>query len=258
MPCARLSGKASELSSSMVDESQNRCNECNKSFSHKSNLNRHLKQIHHLNVSKPRDCPVCETKFTCKLEEHLSAAHQIDLESIDKEFESMNDFHEWKVEQELKESVKYKQNKSKDKTIIFVCNRSGRSSGGNSLKIGKNCPSRMIVKIKENKVTVDYQSTHVGHEPLESLRGILISSDCRQLIINLLEKGASTDFIKKTIQSKFDFRSRDFYVDENDIRRIKFRSSLNGHHHSNDSISCTAMIQQLASDDSSNQSSTLR
>lgn len=248
----------------MSQRDANLCNLCNKSFSTTSNLNRHSRDIHHVETSNQphkfsATCPLCNQKIGDKLTNHLKSVHNTNLVNENLVFDSVEEFKAWKSAKELEESVAFRKCKVKPGAATYVCHRSGKyypkggrsEQGVDSIKIGLTCPARIKMHCENEKVIVDYQSTHIGHEPLDSLRRTLISSDRRRLIISLLDSGASSDFILKKVREKFDFRSRDFYVNENDIRRIKFRANLNEYYHSNDSTSCSALISKLASDDQS-------
>ena len=228
-----------------------KCDECGREFSMKCNLRRHQITVH--KVKPTKNCPLCDEPQEDDLEVHVQSAHGLKLERKKLSFRKfegkmnlkllsfsftlllnvslISDFEKWRSEQELEESVRFKRNKKRGNTIFFICNRSGRytsksaSDSSRSVKIGRTCPTRIILKILDQELQVDYLKLHC-HEPLDSLRRIHLSHECRLIVVDLLKAGASSETIIETIKRRSDPRSRDYHLNKDDIRNIRNRQKL--------------------------------
>lgn len=69
------------------------CQECDKNFTRKLNLNKHLKSVHNFEIDIRQTilCPLCEDSFQTVvfLDKHLVAIHNVILNETDTEFASM-------------------------------------------------------------------------------------------------------------------------------------------------------------------------
>ena len=124
---------------------------------------------------QPLICHFCEKQCINQLEMEMHlVCHGIRMENQNLIFENYEQFLKWKTDYETANAVlfvtKCKFRDEKRKIIYFICARSGinkvislKYSDKAISKIDANCPARMRVNIKsnDNKVFVDFTSTHV-------------------------------------------------------------------------------------------------
>ncbi|KAH1013485.1 uncharacterized protein LOC109538690 [Dendroctonus ponderosae] len=174
------------------------CEMCEKAYCSQPGLKNHVKRSHctddaeQINensaVSVNREprilCPheTCWEKFSHykHLRDHILKAHDVEIDLETYEFDSIDDFEFWKLQVQQETTSYYtldtssKQLSNGVQKKYFNCHRSYKfkSKGKNirklkscgSIKIGKACPSRMEVTIKNENVQVNFWSSHYGHE----------------------------------------------------------------------------------------------
>lgn len=144
-----------------------------------SNNSDHQEDQHQTLGSKK--CPMCpySDNFTDNLIEHFQKRHEIVIKTQTLEFFSQNTFNTWKIqtEQDTNSSFvkKYTKRSRKGTITFFLCNRSGnyvekeserlrslKTQGSN--KIDAFCPASIKILVdSEEKITVNYIETHIGH-----------------------------------------------------------------------------------------------
>lgn len=164
-----------------------KCEYCDAAYSRKNILKRH-KRLKHVSSNKivreltTINCSLCSTystKAKTELFRHFERQHDMKIITEEYEFETKNDFLEWKSEVENKTVAKFVSGRSEastkmGNTAFYNCHRSGyfisQSKGlrkprkRGSCKINSICPARMKVIILENgNYVVKFTETHVGH-----------------------------------------------------------------------------------------------
>lgn len=165
------------------------CCLCKKCFTTVGNRNKHLKNIHFVEVesswSLEKRIPCCEwdcitlVHSIADLRKHLQLTHGFLFREHTLQFFNEREFYTWKEDLESAEKVlfvKKRGDKRSGKTVqrYFQCNRSGyylsQSTGKRkpreSCKIGQMCTATMTVTIDNitNEVTVKFYGEHYGHE----------------------------------------------------------------------------------------------
>lgn len=181
------------------------CTVCKKQFTTKSNLRKHLINVHKAKM-KPRKvftkvCPLCSfasnSSSRIEMHRHFDEKHKISLKWERHSFKSFKEFEVWKTEVETNTVTSYiKHSSIKNNAITYHCHRSGsykkrsrdvkRPKVLGSCKINAFCPSEMKVYMKSADVEVYYLSTHVGHE--NELNHLQLSVEDKSAVIAKLEK----------------------------------------------------------------------
>lgn len=196
------------------------CAICDKVFSANSNLNRHLRKIHHQNVHTPYNnvkCALCELVFSSSsiYNQHLEKDHQVKIQVENLKFANKQSFEEWKHDVENETTSQYiksrgeKKSKNVNKTY-YSCNRSGyyvskaktrkalKKQG--SRKINGRCPASMNVTVNPDLTyDVRFVRTHVGHN--FELKHLDLSDKDRELIVQKLCSGITKKDIIRQIRS---------------------------------------------------------
>ncbi|XP_054271840.1 uncharacterized protein LOC128992333 [Macrosteles quadrilineatus] len=247
------------------------CNFCNKSFSRRETLTRHLREVHgyYPDVSTnpkrgPRfTCAVCKNEFT-DIESHFSEQHNISLKKSVLSFSSTSDFYTWKNNTEVKENALFTKRSGKKILsgnkikIYYQCNRSGNfepkpisgkrkreSKIKGSCKINGFCPSRIKATFFGNgNVQVEYCETHVGHT-CDLAHQPLTLNDRKDIARKILNK-IPYDTILEEVRSSFDPDSpkRIHLLTKQDLYNIVKEFRLNETvRHSSDAINVEAWVQ---------------
>ncbi|KAJ8914484.1 hypothetical protein NQ315_002756 [Exocentrus adspersus] len=163
---------------------------CVHSYTSKAVLKKHIRVNHVIpstnNISRRKAnvsyCSVCQFS-SCSFDilvSHYIDHHEIDIKTENYNFDNYDNFLTWKEDEEKRCKNRYVKKYGARATIkgckriIYYCHRSGFYKSKNtgkrhlkvqgSRKIGKYCPSRIFLKIKENgEVSVKYIVSHVGH-----------------------------------------------------------------------------------------------
>ncbi|XP_018571918.1 uncharacterized protein LOC108911459 [Anoplophora glabripennis] len=158
---------------------------CNKQFTYLRHFQSH-KKIHAEIDSNSKKfklkCPLCDYENSSKLQliSHYHCVHDIICNSYTKEFNNLDEFHEWKSLFEMETNSCFVSqhgtyvSDTYTKTV-YVCHRTGyyKKKGNNlrhlkgqgSNKINGYCPAEMSLKFfkSNNTCEVKYLITHVGH-----------------------------------------------------------------------------------------------
>lgn len=240
-----------------------RCKICDKMFSSISALRRHIRIHFGLTTRRKVSCTECND-FTCRsmrdLRSHLECQHGIKIRREEMEFDTMEQFLQWKVHMEAEKCVSFVKkggggtvNPEKFK-IYYFCHRSGNAvkSGlglrlrGPSVKIGRTCPASLIAtKMPSGKVNVQFYSTHTGHS--FSVGSMQLSPADTSMVTDLISAGLSdTEILKKTRDGAHEscFR-RVHMLKKEDLYNIKRKYKLDLPLNKNESVSTE---QQLSVD----------
>ncbi|XP_074601066.1 uncharacterized protein LOC141855068 [Brevipalpus obovatus] len=218
------------------------CDKCNREFSARSNLSRHLRQVHgepskHLHSLI---CPICEEPLTREkfYLDHLRLIHNYMIDERELSFGSEEDFYNWKTAMEKATSSFYRKDRSKSspkqKTMYFTCNRSGsyspkkdrkrRLRAQGSRKINRTCPAKLVAN-KNNEtghLSVYFIPTHIGHEA--NLRHLNLHKEDRMKIARNLEQGVDRNHLLTRIKDSLGATgSRLNLLTVKDLRNIKDR-----------------------------------
>lgn len=198
-----------------MDLSKPICNFCEKSFSSKKNLSKHIRYVHKISNSVSTSffiCKenVCSEKYISS-KQHLSKVHNFHFVSSELEFENMGEFNTWKSSYEetdssnLSKSTGIKLLKNGYKKYFFCCNRSGiaklkkntdRISQG-SCKLGFNCAATIILTEKPNgKIDCVLYPDHYGH-PKEIGTLNLTKGEKDQIALKLSQKIDEDNIMKE-------------------------------------------------------------
>ncbi|KAF6204557.1 hypothetical protein GE061_018717 [Apolygus lucorum] len=161
------------------------CYHCNYSSKIKSNLQKHITNVHVLKRGVPKEkyfsCPMCNfTTTRVKMFDHYSNKHEVPIIKSSHNFTNLEEFRCWKRKVERDETSRYIVLKGVSKlkscnVWYYRCHRDGffnsKGTGKRTLKVkGTNkingcCPSEMkVMEDKETgKVQVHFVDTHVGH-----------------------------------------------------------------------------------------------
>lgn len=181
------------------------CTVCKKQFTTKSNLRKHLINVHKAKMKLrkvfTKVCPLCpfasNSSSRIAMHRHFDEIHKISLKWERHSFKSFNEFDVWKTEVETNTVTSYiKHSSIKNNAITYHCHRSGsykkrsrdvkRPKVLGSCKINAFCPSEMKVYVKSSGVEVYYLSTHVGH--VNELSHLQLSVKDKSAVIARLEE----------------------------------------------------------------------
>ncbi|CAL1274783.1 unnamed protein product [Larinioides sclopetarius] len=179
---------------SKMSEEQHLCQYCDKVYPSRTNLSRHIFQIHRVPSRKNKPpgttsesrgaicyeegCNNEKFKSTTELRNHLVNKHNFIFQVIKNVLETEQDFIRWKKNVEEACDIKWVKQAAKKKAsgctvVTYICHRSGkfRSSGGRrralkSCKIGHFCTAYLkVVILEENKgYQVELYPDHYGHD----------------------------------------------------------------------------------------------
>ncbi|CAG9814036.1 unnamed protein product [Phaedon cochleariae] len=225
-----------------------KCIICETKFTTRTNLNKHMKNIHKLKPttlcydsdrSKWKNKCLekgCNNSFrnNTDLINHLSESHDIKIESEEIEFVDKDEFLDWKsdIEKTFKSNYAITSGYSKDQPVTYYsCNRSGKipSRGSfkrrgkiqGSCKLNSRCTSMIKLMEGTNKLSVTWVKTHYGHTTeLEHLR---ISKTEKSIIASKLFSGVPPSRILDSYRNNIDEDDpyRENFITRKDILNIK-------------------------------------
>uniref|UniRef100_A0A6P7F500 Uncharacterized protein LOC114326564 isoform X1 n=1 Tax=Diabrotica virgifera virgifera TaxID=50390 RepID=A0A6P7F500_DIAVI len=245
-----------------------KCSECSKQFSGLANFNAH-KKIHTtpkiVSHRKPKQlkCPLCKYEdIKSKLIHHFGEKHEVVVKAENMQFNSLEEFHFWKLEEEKTTRSFFVKNRSSSNVsngtkTIYNCHRSGKyiAKGNNkrhlkykgSNKINAFCPANITVIQEANICKVDYVKMHIGHQ--NNLGHLFLSQEKkRELASKIAAKiplAAILDEIRDSMTSA-NF-SRIHLLTKKDLHNIEQTYNLNATpvRHRNDAISVQAWVNEL-------------
>ncbi|GFY02644.1 phospholysine phosphohistidine inorganic pyrophosphate phosphatase [Trichonephila clavipes] len=177
-----------------ISEEQHLCQYCDRVYPSRTNLSRHIFQIHRVPSRKNKPpgssnetrgaicyeegCNNEKFKSTTELRNHLVNKHNFIFQVIKNVLETEQDFIRWKKNVEEACDIKWVKQAAKKKAsgctvVTYICHRSGkfRSSGGRrralkSCKIGHFCTAYLKVVILEDGkgYQVELYPDHYGHD----------------------------------------------------------------------------------------------
>ncbi|KAJ8921273.1 hypothetical protein NQ315_013745 [Exocentrus adspersus] len=251
------------------------CNICEKIFTTRCHLNRHLRNVHHV-TPKPTSYDKSVHSFKC-LEEscnnsfrynsdlikHLKNDHSFNIEDPEiKIFVNEEDFKNWKLKIETTEKCNYviirgiQRLSCGDVKTYYVCNRSGfyhkkykqkATKYHGTCKINSSCISQMNVTMLANgTIKVERQKMHYGHSI--SIQHLRISKEDRNIIANKLIQGESKKSILESFRNKIgtDIKRSDL-ITLKDIENVQrdFKLSIEkGIKHEEDAINIDLWVTE--------------
>ncbi|XP_050305499.1 uncharacterized protein LOC126742751 [Anthonomus grandis grandis] len=226
------------------------CTECGTKCSIKSNINVHMKRKHKDFVKpstlKTLKCPLCSTLFSLmtELDQHFSNVHDLPLKQENLEFNSFDEFKEWKLEIETNNQSSYvllnsRSLNDKSKIIKYICHRSGNYTENvkntkrerqpkvkGSNKIGSICPARITTNINyKGNIMVKYISTHIGHK-LEVGRLRMTQFEREQLAGKMFQ-GIPHYKILNDLSKNFNPSARISYTTKHDLHNVSKSFKIN-------------------------------
>lgn len=242
------------------------CSSCDKAYSTKSNLNKHIRQAHKTATSAPKySCDDCSEKFFTlnELKTHSISKHDFRPSYEQHHFPTISDFHSWKEQVEKDSCSRFVATSGaseKKKVTYLSCHRSGEfSSEGKglrklkkqgSVKAGCRCFASMTVREKETGVSVLFQTTHKGHDFL--LKHTLLTPTERAAIAAKLQQGVSLDAVLDGVRESLDKTlQRKHLLVRQDLCNIMrdFDLSHSERLHSNDHTSVLLWVESMKKND---------
>lgn len=207
-----------------------KCDECDKQFFNRKNLNFHRKSHcgNTTGVKIRKKCPLCDfvASFKKDFYDHCGAAHNIILDIEKMNFASLDDFMNWKLEIEGAMNSKFvREYGSTAKMTNYICSQSEYDIEiGNTQekKVNGFCPAGFRVMHEENgKCSIYFVKTHICYQNKsvfpnstnevkgcsENLVDRLETSD---LVLDNINPGSNTntDEIVNHYDSSFDKKSK--------------------------------------------------
>ncbi|GFR24853.1 uncharacterized protein TNCT_410441 [Trichonephila clavata] len=243
------------------------CEYCHLKFSSQKNIKHHLNKIHTSSNSQTGNytCPLCYGKFEKQeIIFHFKNAHDIDMNHIELEFNSFNDYLAWKAEIENRTKSKFVSYGSKHinthgvKCYYFRCHRSGNfvsdSKGLRYLKIlGSNkinayCPAALkVTQHTDGKCVVSYQNVHIGHQ--NDIGHLFLTAGERKIIASKIAAKIPLDNILDEIRNSISDAGleRVHLLTKKDLHNIEksFNLSSNAVKHENDGVSVDMWVREM-------------
>ncbi|XP_064100564.1 uncharacterized protein LOC135211233 [Macrobrachium nipponense] len=189
------------------------CSECSRVFRDKHNL-----RLHNCSKNyKKSAClyPECDQQFyhVTRMLKHVEEEHDSKIDSICLTFESEDLFQRWKEEEELKTFAYFsKRSGTVDSDYgsyrCYVCQANGECINGprktakrwkkGHVRMGKLCPSRMLVKEANGRITVNYISYHSHSRSVKNDK-LPVPNSVKTYAKNLLLMGASPQQVRKSV-----------------------------------------------------------
>lgn len=170
-------------STSMMSSDTNKqtgfeCPKCKNRYSTAYSMYRHMRKVHNCDINRcvTLYCPIenCNESYDRynALDTHLTHVHYIDIRKETFSFSDLSDFEAWLRDITSSSKTKYIKRSCNSSYRYYRCHRSGLpktsteriTSMKSSVKIGRHCPSRIIAKITDRSVQVEFVPTHIGHE----------------------------------------------------------------------------------------------
>lgn len=137
-----------------------------------------MRKVHHIDINKcvTLYCPIenCDKSYDRynALDTHLTHVHYAQIRKETLNFSDLTDFEAWLRDITSSSKTKYIKRSCNNSYRYYRCHRSGLpktstdkiNSMKSSVKIGRHCPSRIIAKITDRSVQVEFVPTHIGHE----------------------------------------------------------------------------------------------
>ncbi|XP_072024450.1 uncharacterized protein [Amphiura filiformis] len=227
----------------------NQCTVCHVSFTRKTTLRRHMAKAHKHVIPPDRphvlhkclhaDCTEQFKHITAMLE-HLKDKHGDTIDETQYEFNSMDDFKQWK---EMEETQNYVFFAKSGATVAgkhyFVCQRHGsqrahrstnepgrktpRRNKRGSVKTNTICPARMNVRIGDSgKVTVKYIYSHNHPVTLEDTEHQPLPASVREDIKTKLAMGVKDTDIMKNLREGCSAESENTMPNASPLKRKYF------------------------------------
>ena len=240
------------------------CHYCNVDFDKSDTLRKHMKRKHNENSAERNiKCAEddCNKDFFNILayRKHLEFDHSFQMVVRTEQFQTENEFLEWKKDFEHETNERYVKNKGIKKSAsgvsrIFDCHRSGFEKKKTLLeadrtellqgpgKLNSRCPAQMILKENDNCFELTFYSTHT--HATEICHVNLAEKAC-ETIAGMMKSGLSQKYILDFYKAKPTSHS-DHWVDEKDLRQIAKRFHL-GHEwrsHSEDAKSVHLFVEE--------------
>lgn len=154
------------------------CPKCKNNYSTAYSMYRHMRKVHNCDINRcvTLYCPIenCNESYDRynALDTHLTRVHYADIRKETFEFSDVSDFEAWLKDITSSSKTKYIKRSCNNAYRYYRCHRSGLpktstdkiNSMKSSVKIGRHCPSRIIAKITDRNVQVEFVPTHIGHE----------------------------------------------------------------------------------------------
>lgn len=139
---------------------------------------RHMRKVHNLDVNRcvTLYCPIenCNQSYDRynALDTHLTHVHYAEIRKEVFTFDDLAQFETWLRDITTSSKTKYIKRSCNSAYRYYRCHRSGLPKTSqdkintmkSSVKIGRHCPSRIIAKITDRNVQVEFVPTHIGHE----------------------------------------------------------------------------------------------
>ena len=208
--------------------------------------------------------------YTCRLRtlqdltEHISERHNVSTQINNIHFQTLDQFLDWKKEEERKTNSQYVQLCSsqvygKGEHWYYYCHCSGhykpkgkekrQTKAQGSFRTGNSCTAHIkaVRDLTTGEVMVQYCSTHNSHSI--SLGHSRIPSDTRMKIASKLHQGVSIERILDDIRDNIDDSiSCEHLVTRQDIRNIKTQYNVDGiSRHKDNPISVNAWVEEMMS-----------
>ncbi|XP_074604241.1 uncharacterized protein LOC141857650 [Brevipalpus obovatus] len=247
----------------MCDNTPIVCDKCSRTFANKSNVSRHMRDVHHETIKENFMCTVCDAgQVSMKgYFEHL-LDHGISVKIEEKEFETVDEFFSWKnnLERETTSSFIAASGdivRGDTRHKYYTCCRSGsytsqaekrKSRSKGSKKIGSRCPAFLNLKTSQldGTVKIEYSLSHVGHE-LELKHLNLPPADRERIAADLalhIPKQRVIEEVRETFEGDL---QRIHLLKSQDLKNIERSYNLQGNikRHSNDFQSLDLWIEEL-------------
>lgn len=154
------------------------CPKCKNNYSTAYSMYRHMRKVHNVDINRcvTLYCPIenCNQSYDRynALDTHLTHVHYADIRKETFNFSDLSDFEAWLRDITSSSKTKYIKRSCNNSYRYYRCHRSGLpktstdkiNSMKSSVKIGRHCPSRIIAKITDRNVQVEFVPTHIGHE----------------------------------------------------------------------------------------------
>lgn len=154
------------------------CPKCKNNYSTAYSMYRHMRKVHNCDVNRcvTLYCPIenCNQSYDRynALDSHLTHVHYAEIRKETLNFADLQDFETWLKDITSSSKTKYIKRSCNNSYRYYRCHRSGLpktstdkiSTMKSSVKIGRHCPSRIIAKITDRAVQVEFVPTHIGHD----------------------------------------------------------------------------------------------